>query len=63
MSLIIEISNILVVDDFQPRCKLNNEVVEDYAKEIAAKKKFPPIVVYQINSEYHLVDGRHRLDA
>ncbi len=47
----------------QPRARLDDEVIADYAAAHEAGVKLPPIDVYLIGREYYVTDGWHRLAA
>lgn len=47
----------------QPRSRLNEEVVADYAEDMQNEKIFPPVVVYYDGQDYWLADGFHRVKA
>ncbi len=47
----------------QMRAAMNEETVADYAEEMAAGAKFPPVIVYHDGEAYWLADGYHRVDA
>lgn len=60
----VEIASI--VRDMQVRAKgTNRQVVQDYARAMAAEKpaKFPPIVLYRERGTLLLSDGAHRIEA
>jgi hypothetical protein len=45
----------------QPRAELHRDWIEEYATEMLAGAKFPPVVVYFDGKKYWLSDGFHRL--
>lgn len=47
----------------QPREKLDQELIEEYAEAISGGAVFPPIEVFYDGENYWLVDGFHRLHA
>jgi len=55
--------------ELQPRAEINVEIVNQYAKRMLGKIRFPSITVFQLTGrstydrEYYLVDGYHRLAA
>ena len=65
MSTFIEPQNIRTDLDTQSRTSLNEDTVQEYAEAMESGQKFPPILVFQDESEdeYILADGFHRLAA
>ena len=47
----------------QPRASINNEVVQDYARNMVEGAIFPAIVVFYDGAVYWLADGFHRVAA
>jgi hypothetical protein len=47
----------------QPRSRLNEEVVAEYAEDMQNGRIFPPVVVYYDGQDYWLADGFHRVKA
>jgi len=47
----------------QPRLKMNIAVVKSYAEDMARGVEFPPLVVFNVDGRYILVDGFHRVAA
>jgi DNA-binding Lrp family transcriptional regulator len=47
----------------QPRAELHRDWIEDYAADMVAGAKFPPIVVFFDGEKYWLGDGFHRIYA
>jgi ParB-like chromosome segregation protein Spo0J len=60
---LIKLADIQVDAGLQIRAEINNETVAEYAEQMKAGDKFPPLSVYQVNGAHLLVDGFHRLDA
>jgi len=59
----IRLADIRVDGETQPRAKIDNATVSEYAEELLAKKKFPPLEVYHDGCTYWLADGFHRFFA
>lgn len=59
----IPISQIRLDGDTQPRATINEDVVAEYAEQMKASVKFPPIEVYQDGAALWLADGFHRYHA
>jgi len=59
----LPISNIRKLPEMQPRATMNQHVIDDYAEDIRSGAKFPPLDVFNVNGEFILVDGFHRLLA
>lgn len=61
--------NLLAIDkietSIQPRYRMDQSVIDEYAEAMKAGSKFPPIDVFRENGSerYILVDGHHRLYA
>ncbi|HTU62566.1 MAG TPA: hypothetical protein VMF89_29095, partial [Polyangiales bacterium] len=49
--------------ELQARVGLNDEVVKDYADQMAAGAAFPPVLVFARPGAHALVDGFHRVAA
>lgn len=47
----------------QPRASLNQQTVDDYARDLARGDVFPPVTVFYDGQSYWLADGFHRLKA
>jgi hypothetical protein len=47
----------------QPRAKLSDAVVDDYAQAMLDGVEFPPVDVYYDGTDYWLADGFHRIRA
>ncbi|HEY9847020.1 MAG TPA: ParB/RepB/Spo0J family partition protein, partial [Candidatus Caenarcaniphilales bacterium] len=47
----------------QPRSRLNDAIVDEYAEEMRSGKVFPPVVVFYDGQDYWLADGFHRIKA
>ena len=59
----MKLTEITVDSKLQGRCKLNQEVVDEYSETLREGGKLPPVKVFRIGSRYHLVDGWHRYFA
>jgi ParB-like chromosome segregation protein Spo0J len=59
----LELKNIRLDGDTQPRVALNEETVQDYAEAVMNGAQFPPAVVFHDGSSYWLADGFHRYFA
>lgn len=59
----IDIRKIRIDGDTQPRVKIDESTVNEYAEDMAAGVKFPPVEVYYDGSNYWLADGFHRVLA
>ncbi|WP_299403243.1 ParB/RepB/Spo0J family partition protein [Acaryochloris sp. IP29b_bin.148] len=59
----VEIAKIRMDGGTQPRAKLFEEVVADYAEDMKRGAKFPPVIIYYDGKEYWLADGFHRVRA
>ncbi len=57
---IISLSDITTHPDFQMRNKVDNALVQKYAKAISNGATFPPIKIALVDGQYILVDGWHR---
>ncbi|MGR3278720.1 ParB N-terminal domain-containing protein [Acaryochloris marina NIES-2412] len=60
---LVEIAKIRMDGGTQPRSRLYEEVVADYADDMQQGAKFPPVVIYYDGEEYWLADGFHRVRA
>lgn len=60
---ILPISQIRRDGGTQPRSRLNEEVVAEYAADMQSGKVFPPVVVFFDGQDYWLADGFHRVEA
>jgi len=47
----------------QTRAHIDDSVVGEYAEAMARGDRFPPVVVFQINGEFIMADGFHRVKA
>lgn len=63
MASTIEILDIAVDSDLQPRVKINDEVVDEYASSMQHGETFPPITVFIDGEKNWLADGYHRYYA
>lgn len=59
----VEIAKIRMDGGTQPRSKLYEDVVTDYAEDMEQGAEFPPVIVYYDGKEYWLADGFHRVRA
>lgn len=59
----VEIAKIRMDGGTQPRSKLYEEVVADYAEDMKQGAEFPPVIIYYDGKEYWLADGFHRVRA
>lgn len=61
----LDIKQIKVNSDVQPRLKISEETVNEYAELMEDKTTFPPVVVFWSEKEnvFWLADGFHRLEA
>ena len=59
----INLKNIRLDGDTQPRKYVNEEVVGDYAELLLEDAKFPPVTVFNDGANYWLADGFHRFHA
>ncbi|MGR3278903.1 streptomycin biosynthesis regulator [Acaryochloris marina NIES-2412] len=59
----VEIAKIRMDGGTQPRAKLFEEVVDDYAEDMKQGATFPPVTIYFDGEEYWLADGFHRVRA
>lgn len=59
----MKLTEIKVDSSLQGRCKLNQEVVDEYSEVLREGGKLPAIKVYRVGSSYYLVDGWHRYFA
>lgn len=60
MITLLKLSEIKRTTEMQPRTTMQMAVAEDYAEDIKAGAKFPPLTVFHVDEEYILVDGFHR---
>lgn len=60
----INLTSIVVKSEFQPRVKLDLEVVQDYVERLKDGDTFPPVIVYKVSeNNYILASGFHRFEA
>lgn len=59
----VDIAKIRMDGGTQPRAKLFEEVVADYAEDMKQGAEFPPVVIYYDGKKYWLADGFHRVRA
>ncbi len=56
----LSLSKIRIDGDTQPRAHTDGLLIEDYAEQMAASARFPPVVVFFDGKHYWLADGFHR---
>ena len=56
----MKLTEITVDSSLQARCKLNQDVINEYAEILREGGKLPAITVFRVGSRYYLVDGWHR---
>lgn len=59
----MKLTEIKVDSSLQGRCKLNQEVVDEYSEVLREGGKLPAIKVFRVGSSHYLVDGWHRYFA
>lgn len=59
----ISISDITIDGGTQIRAVMDQDVIKQYAEEMASGAEFPPVVVFQNADTYWLADGFHRIAA
>ena len=59
----MKLTEVKVDSGLQARCKLNQEVIDEYSEVLREGGKLPKITVYRVGSVYYLVDGWHRYFA
>ena len=59
----MKLTEITVDSSLQGRCKLNQEVVDEYSEVLREGGKLPAIKVFRVGSSHYLVDGWHRYFA
>jgi ParB-like nuclease domain len=59
----MRLTEITVDSSLQGRCKLDQEVVDEYTEVLREGGKLPPVKLYRVGSSYYLVDGWHRYFA
>ena len=59
----MKLTEITVDSSLQGRCKLNQEVVDEYSETLREGGKLPAIKVFRVGSSHYLVDGWHRYFA
>jgi hypothetical protein len=62
-SMQLELSQLRIDGGTQPRAKINNRTVTEYAEALREGVKFPPVVVFHDSATYWLADGFHRYFA
>jgi hypothetical protein len=58
--MLLKLAQIRIDGGTQPRCEINQDVVNDYAEAIQDGKTLPPVVVFNDGASYWLADGFHR---
>lgn len=56
----LKLDDIRIDGDTQPRVAIDQQAVDDYATDITAGQKLPPVEVIHDGADYWLVDGFHR---
>ena len=59
----MKLTEITVDSSLQGRCKLNQEVIDEYSEVLREGGKLPAIKVFRVGSCHYLVDGWHRFFA
>lgn len=59
----LKISDIALDNGIQPRQKLNQVVVSEYAEAMRQGVMFPPVIVFYDGNQFWLADGFHRVAA
>jgi len=59
----LQLKQIRLDGNTQPRVQLNEEVVAEYTEAVKQGAEFPPVTVYHDGSDYWLADGFHRYFA
>lgn len=59
----VELAKIRLNGGTQPRSKLYEEVVSEYAEDMKQGANFPPVTIYYDGKDYWLADGFHRVRA
>lgn len=59
----LDLSDITLDPEIQPRQQLNQEVITEYAGAMSHGAEFPPVVVFFDSKQYWLSDGFHRVQA
>lgn len=59
----LNLSEIILDIEIQPRKHLNKNVVAEYAKSMKKRSIFPPVIVFFDGNRYWLADGFHRIKA
>ncbi len=60
---LIDVVEIVVDRDIQPRKALDPHKIAEYADQIANGEAFPPIVLFKVAGDFLLADGFHRVEA
>lgn len=61
--VLLEISEITLDKEIQPRSQLNETVIEKYSEAMLIGAQFPPITVFYDGFKHWLADGFHRVQA
>ncbi|MGI0483402.1 ParB N-terminal domain-containing protein [Geminocystis sp. CENA526] len=59
----VDISKIIATPETQSRCKLDSQIIKEYAELMKSGINFPPVILYFDDEKYYLADGFHRLEA
>ncbi len=61
----LPLTSIILDEKFQPRKKLNKEIIESYSKGILNNEEFPPIIVRKVENQdnYLIISGSHTYQA
>ncbi|MGY6530924.1 MAG: hypothetical protein ACXITR_13450 [Cyanobacterium sp.] len=59
----LSLDQILVDKRLQARTRMSKPTVHDYTCKLKKGVKFPPIIVFMVDSHYYLVDGFHRVES
>ncbi|ABW33055.1 ParB N-terminal domain-containing protein [Acaryochloris marina] len=60
---LLKLSLIELDEGIQPRQKLSQEVITEYAEAMRQGATFPPVIVFFDGNKYWLADGFHRIAA
>ena len=59
----LELDKIIADPKAQPRKKLSQELIRDYADQMSGGAMFPPLIVFYDGQDFWLSDGFHRREA
>lgn len=59
----MNISDITIDKQFQIRAEIDNPTVQRYAELYSENVKFPPVLVWETDGKFILIDGFHRVGA